>query len=133
MNLSELPRDARVLLLGTGLLSVEATLALVSRGHRGKIVAISADGLLPGDLAPELAASLHEIVAWHRLSLKAGRVLGQRTLMKGSKVRAIRVEYFSNELGTRAKLECDVVVDCVAGLVKRGAGEVKGGARGVNG
>jgi len=105
MDLSAVPRDARVLFLGTGVPAAEATLALVSRGHRGKIVAISESGTLPSDLRPEVAASLHEIVAWHRLVLKAGRLLSQRSFRRG-----IRVEYFSHELGTPAKLECDFVL-----------------------
>jgi hypothetical protein len=112
-GLIELPsRDARVLLLGTGLTMVDAALTLVSRGHRGKIVALSPDGVLPEALQPESAARLHEIVAWHKLELKAGRVLSATRLMKGQNVREIRIEYFSEELGTPAKLETDLVLDC---------------------
>ncbi|MEV0713709.1 FAD/NAD(P)-binding protein [Asanoa sp. NPDC050611] len=40
------PRD-RVLLLGTGLTAVDAVLTLLSRGHTGRIVAVSRHGLLP--------------------------------------------------------------------------------------
>jgi uncharacterized NAD(P)/FAD-binding protein YdhS len=106
-----LPRDARVLFLGTGPGTAELALALISRGHQGKLVALSESGLLH-DLDPDAASKLHEIVAWHRLELKAGRVLRVKRLMKGERVRAVRVEYFSNDLGTPAKLETDWVIDC---------------------
>jgi uncharacterized NAD(P)/FAD-binding protein YdhS len=41
------PRDAALLILGTGLTMVDAALALQEQGHRGRIVALSRRGLLP--------------------------------------------------------------------------------------
>jgi uncharacterized NAD(P)/FAD-binding protein YdhS len=116
-------RDARVLILGTGLTAADTALTLISRGHRGKIVALSRSGSFPRrygrcsresrpSLQPETASRLHEIVAWRRVELKAGRILGAARLMKGGRVRGIRIEYFSRSLGTPAKLECDLVLNC---------------------
>lgn len=39
--------DARILILGTGLSMVDAWLALVARGHHGKVIALSRRGLVP--------------------------------------------------------------------------------------
>jgi uncharacterized NAD(P)/FAD-binding protein YdhS len=41
------PRDAALLILGTGLTMVDAALALQEQGHRGRIVALSRRGLAP--------------------------------------------------------------------------------------
>ncbi len=41
------PREATLLILGTGLTMVDAALALEEHGHRGRIVALSRRGLLP--------------------------------------------------------------------------------------
>jgi uncharacterized NAD(P)/FAD-binding protein YdhS len=41
------PRDAPVVLIGSGLTAVDVALALVERGHRGPIDAVSRHGLLP--------------------------------------------------------------------------------------
>jgi uncharacterized NAD(P)/FAD-binding protein YdhS len=41
------PKDATLLILGTGLTMVDTALALEERGHRGPIVALSRRGLLP--------------------------------------------------------------------------------------
>jgi uncharacterized NAD(P)/FAD-binding protein YdhS len=112
---SDIPRpdrDARILLLGTGSAMVEQALDLISHGHRGKLVALSRRGTLPPRLDPESAARLHEIIAWHRLELRAGHLLSSRVLRKGSKVRAIRIAYYSRELQSPAKLEVDSVLDC---------------------
>jgi len=57
--LAGLDPDAPVLLLGTGLTSVDMTLSLLDRGHRGTIHALSRRGLLPRDhiTSPGLAVS----------------------------------------------------------------------------
>jgi uncharacterized NAD(P)/FAD-binding protein YdhS len=44
---AELPADASVLILGTGLSMVDAWLALRAKGHRGPVTALSRRGLLP--------------------------------------------------------------------------------------
>ena len=41
------PKDATLLILGTGLTMVDTALALEERGHRGRIVAVSRRGLVP--------------------------------------------------------------------------------------
>ncbi len=45
--LSDLDPDAPVLLLGTGLTTVDAVISLLDQGHRGSIIALSRRGLLP--------------------------------------------------------------------------------------
>ena len=45
--LGRIPRDASVLLLGTGLTMVDTALALMDQGHTGSIAAVSRRGLLP--------------------------------------------------------------------------------------
>jgi uncharacterized NAD(P)/FAD-binding protein YdhS len=42
-----LPRDAAVLLVGTGLTMIDCVVALLDRGHEGRIIAMSRRGLLP--------------------------------------------------------------------------------------
>jgi uncharacterized NAD(P)/FAD-binding protein YdhS len=108
--LEQITRDQRVLILGTGSEMAETALALVSRGHRGRITALSPTGQLPPELPAETAGSLHEIVAWQRLVLRAGRVLSVRRLMKRGQLRALRVEFHSEETGRPAKLEVDVIL-----------------------
>ena len=44
---SELPPDAPILLLGTGLTTVDAVISLLDQGHRGPIYALSRRGLVP--------------------------------------------------------------------------------------
>ena len=48
----DLPADAPVLILGTGLTMVDLLLALEDRGHRGRVHAVSRRGLLPTAHAP---------------------------------------------------------------------------------
>ncbi len=62
--LDDVPPEADVLLLGSGLTMVDAALALQRRGHRGRIHALSRHGLLPqvhgdasGPVRPRIGAS----------------------------------------------------------------------------
>lgn len=50
--LQALPKDAPVLLLGTGLTAVDVLLALREGGHEGTVLALSRRGLLPRSHAP---------------------------------------------------------------------------------
>lgn len=50
--LDSIDRDARVVVVGSGLTMVDAALTLLSKGHRGDILALSRRGLLPVVHAP---------------------------------------------------------------------------------
>lgn len=52
--LADIPPDASVLLLGTGLTMIDVAVTLKTRGHTGKITAISRHGLLPEAHKPQL-------------------------------------------------------------------------------
>jgi uncharacterized NAD(P)/FAD-binding protein YdhS len=47
--LDGLDRDAPVMLIGTGLTTIDAVISLLDRGHRGPVTALSRRGLLPHD------------------------------------------------------------------------------------
>lgn len=81
--LESVPLDAPVLLLGTGLTTVDVTLALEARGHQGTIHALSRHGLLP---------QVHRPVAPAALSFRPELAeLGARRLLKRVRA-AIREE-----------------------------------------
>jgi uncharacterized NAD(P)/FAD-binding protein YdhS len=80
--LADLPSDAPVLLVGTGLTAIDATLSLDAAGHR-QIVATSRHGMLPSahtddpvvplQLVPPARPTARSLVAWARsLAVEAG-------------------------------------------------------------
>jgi uncharacterized NAD(P)/FAD-binding protein YdhS len=75
--LQEIPREAPVLIIGTGLTMVDMALSLDRQGHRGKITAVSPRGLLPSGHQPvkligftgnevPFGAEISELMAWLR-------------------------------------------------------------------
>ncbi|ABA80733.1 NAD(P)-binding protein [Rhodobacter sphaeroides] len=74
---ADVPPDARVVLLGSGLTMIDKVLTLLANGHRGEIVALSRRGLLPRSHAPTrplplglpdvpLGAPMSALTAWVR-------------------------------------------------------------------
>ena len=85
---TELPPDASVMVLGTGLSMVDAFLALEQRGHRGDIIAVSRRGLLPSphrkgnpiklDVADiPLGTQLSYFVGWFRDLIRENQKAGR--------------------------------------------------------
>ena len=66
--LAGLPRDANVLILGTGLTAADAVATLVGHGHDGTITCLSRRGLRPLDQAPPPDAEPEPL--WHRLAIQ---------------------------------------------------------------
>jgi uncharacterized NAD(P)/FAD-binding protein YdhS len=75
--LNDLPSEAPVLIIGTGLTMVDMALSLDRRGHRGKIIAVSPRGFLPSAHRPlksidlpadevPFGGEISELVAWLR-------------------------------------------------------------------
>jgi uncharacterized NAD(P)/FAD-binding protein YdhS len=56
--IDNLPPDADVAILGTGLTMVDVVLSLLRAGHRGRILAVSRRGLMPKPHAPATATPL---------------------------------------------------------------------------
>lgn len=61
--LDRIDKDARVIVLGSGLTMVDVVLTLLSKGHRGDILALSRRGLLPSphaDISPFVSGLLRD-------------------------------------------------------------------------
>lgn len=61
--LERIDKDARVIVLGSGLTMVDVVLTLLSKGHRGDILALSRRGLLPSphaDISPFVSGLLRD-------------------------------------------------------------------------
>lgn len=54
---ADIPRDANVALIGSGLTAVDVAMELLDKGHRGQIRLISRHGLLPRHHAPSLVSA----------------------------------------------------------------------------
>jgi uncharacterized NAD(P)/FAD-binding protein YdhS len=54
---ADIPRDANVALIGSGLTAVDVAMELLDKGHRGQIRMISRHGLLPRHHAPSLVSA----------------------------------------------------------------------------
>ena len=71
--LASVPRDARVLIVGTGLTMADTVVTLVRRGHAGPITAISRHGLLPqahlAEPAPPIALPPTVLLALNRADI----------------------------------------------------------------
>jgi uncharacterized NAD(P)/FAD-binding protein YdhS len=68
-----LDREERVLILGTGLTTVDIIVSLLDRGHKGPIVALSRHGLLP---------RIHRPDSWMAIPLSLAQPLTARSLTR---------------------------------------------------
>jgi uncharacterized NAD(P)/FAD-binding protein YdhS len=85
-RLAAIPRDARVVVLGTGLTMVDVAAGLFARGHRGPVVAVSRRGLLPrehGAFAPVAAVPAESYPPTARAGLRLARRLAARERAAG--------------------------------------------------
>jgi uncharacterized NAD(P)/FAD-binding protein YdhS len=60
---ADIPHTAPVLLIGSGLTAIDASLALSERGHAGGVIALSRHGLLPQDHRPAGAPAVPVVPA----------------------------------------------------------------------
>jgi uncharacterized NAD(P)/FAD-binding protein YdhS len=95
---SDIPRDAAVLLAGTGLTAVDVAVELIQRGHKGPLRAFSRHGLLPrphgpvatslDDFRPTLPPSVRGIVE-HVRKVSAGDTNGAQWRAAFTELRSV--------------------------------------------